>query len=266
MEIHVIIGYVLATVMGLTLGIFGGGGSILSVPILVYVFGISPILSTAYSLFVVGIAALVGAIKKHFEKEIAYKIGVLFAIPSILTVYITRRFIIPFIPENLFNIGSFTLTKDIGIMIFFAIVMLIAARAMIKERKNTSHKDKDLNIPLLIGEGVFVGLITGLVGAGGGFLIVPALVLLVGLSMKEAVATSLVIITLKSLIGFLGDMGSGQNIDWNFLLIFTGFAILGMVFGLAISKKVNSKKLKKAFGYFILGMAVFIIIIEIFNT
>ena len=149
-------------------------------------------------------------------------------------------------------------------MVFFALVMLIASYAMIKGRKDTAKIEKKINIPWVIGEGIFVGLITGLVGAGGGFLIVPALVLLVGLSMKKAVATSLVIIALKSLIGFLGDLGSGQLIDWNFLLAFTLFAILGMFIGLAVAKRINASKLKKAFGYFILVMAFFIIIIEIF--
>lgn len=264
MELNLTLGYALAILMGLTLGLFGGGGSILTVPILVYVVGISPVLSTAYSLFIVGISALIGAIKKHFEKEIAYKIGILFAIPSIITVYVTRRFIIPYIPDKLVDIGNFSLTKDISIMIFFAVVMLLASYAMIKERKDSVDVSKKLNIPLVITEGIFVGLITGLVGAGGGFLIVPALVLLVGLSMKRAVATSLIIITLKSLVGFLGDLGSGQLIDWQFLLLFTLFAIIGMLVGLALSKKIEASKLKKAFGYFILLMAVLILILELF--
>ena len=258
-------GYFLAVIMGITLGLFGGGGSILSVPILVYVMGISPVLGTAYSLFIVGISAMVGAIRKHFDKDIDYKVVVLFAIPAILSVYATRRYLIPVIPENIATIGNFELTKDIALMVFFALVMLLAAFSMIRnKRPETAVVRKKINIPLVLTEGVVVGVITGLVGAGGGFLIVPALVLLVGLSMREAIATSLVIIALKSLIGFVGDINSGQLIDWKFLLTFTLFAIAGMFIGLVLAKKIDASRLKKAFGYFILVMAAFILSIELF--
>lgn len=259
------IGYFLAIIMGITLGLFGGGGSILSVPILVYVMGISPVLGTAYSLFIVGIAALVGAVRKHFEKEIDYRVVGIFALPAILSVYGTRRYLIPVIPENIAQIGSFSLTKDIALMVFFAIIMLLAAFSMIRnKRPEVATQRKKINVWLVLAEGIVVGIVTGLVGAGGGFLIVPALVLLVGLSMKEAIATSLVIIALKSLFGFVGDIGSGQLIDWSFMLIFTAFAIGGMLIGLALAKKINAARLKKAFGYFILVMAVFILSIELF--
>jgi uncharacterized membrane protein YfcA len=263
METYEIVGFILAIVMGLTLGLFGGGGSILTVPILVYVFKLNPVLATAYSLFVVGFSALIGAIRKHFDGEIAYKIGFLFALPSILSVYATRRFLIPFIPDTIAELGSFILTKDLALMLFFAVVMLIAAYSMIRGRKNSEHQEKVPSYPLVVLEGVIVGVITGLVGAGGGFLIVPALVLLVGLSMKEAVATSLVIIALKSLIGFTGDISSGQAIDWKFLILFTAFSIAGMIGGLVLAKKIDSQKLKKAFGYFVLVMAVFILVKEL---
>jgi uncharacterized membrane protein YfcA len=259
-----LLSYLLSLGMGFTLGLFGGGGSILSVPIFVYVVGISPVLSTAYSLFVVGTSAAVGTINKHFKGEIAYKIGIYFALPSILAVYATRRFIMPTIPESLGTYFGFNLTKDLGLMLFFALVMLVASVSMIKGRKERASVEKSLNIPLIILEGIVVGLITGLVGAGGGFLIVPALVLLVGLSMKKAVATSLLIIALKSLIGFTGDLSSGLTFDWPFLLTFTSFAIVGMLLGLIATKKIDSSKLKKLFGYFILAMAVFILYIELF--
>lgn len=264
MDSITILGFLLSIIMGVTLGLFGGGGSILTVPILVYVLGFSPVLSTAYSLFVVGSAAFVGSIKKHFDKEIAYKIGFFFALPSIVAVYATRRYLIPFIPDTITTIGDVAITKDLVLMLFFAIIMLIASYSMIKGKKDTAAKEKKLNIPLIILEGIVVGIITGLVGAGGGFLIVPALVLLVGLSMKRAVATSLIIITLKSLMGFVGDLKSGQDIDWSFLLPFTGFAILGMLIGLYFSTKINASSLKKYFGYFVLVMAVLILALELF--
>ena len=264
MYTNLILGYGLAVVMGFTLGLFGGGGSILSVPIFVYVLGISPILSTAYSLFVVGFSALIGSVKKHLSKEIAYKVGIIFALPSIITVYATRRFVVPNIPDQIGEINGFILTKDIAIMVFFAIVMFVAAISMIKGRKNVEKRKVKMNVPLLILEGIVVGFITGLVGAGGGFLIVPALVLLVGLPMNQAVATSLVVISLKSLIGFTGDLGGGQLIDWSFLLIFTMFSLVGLLLGLFATKHIDSTKLKKAFGWFVLVMAVFIMALEVF--
>ena len=260
---NLIWGYTLAVVMGFTLGLFGGGGSILSVHIFVYVIGINPVLSTAYSLFVVGLSALVGSVKKHFDKHIAYKVGILFALPSIATVYATRRFVVSNIPDELGQLGSLVITKDLAIMIFFAVVMLVAAASMIRGRKESKKIVEKMNIPLIILEGVVVGFITGLVGAGGGFLIVPALVLLVGLPMNQAVATSLVVIALKSLIGFTGDLGSGQLIDWTFLISFSAFSMLGMGLGLYFTKKIDATKLKKAFGWFVLVMAVFIFGLEL---
>lgn len=256
------LGYALAVAMGFTLGIFGGGGSILSVPIFVYILGISPVLSTAYSLFVVGSAAFIGSIKKHLDGDINYKLGILFAIPSILSVFVTRRYLVPLIPHKIISLSSFTLTKDVAIMLFFSLVMIVAARSMIRGRDGLkSNKSSSFSIVL---QALFVGLIAGLVGAGGGFLIVPALVVMIGLPINGAIATSLAIIASQSLIGFAGDLGSGQDIDWRFLLTFSAFAIGGMLIGLYCAKKIQAAKLKKSFGWFVLCMAAFILTLEIF--
>lgn len=258
-----ILGYLLAVVMGLTLGLLGGGGSILTVPILVYVLGIEPVLATAYSLFVVGGSAVIGAARKSKQGLVDWKTGIIFAVPSLIAVFFTRYTIVPAIPESLFFIGDFELTKQVAIMVFFAVVMLLASYSMIKGRKDQeAAKEKRFNAPMILLEGLVVGVVTGLVGAGGGFLIVPALVLLVGLGMKEAVGTSLIIIAIKSLIGFVGDLGSGQAIDWTFLLSFTGFAMIGMFGGIYLTKYVNASSLKKAFGWFVLVMGLFIILKE----
>lgn len=258
-----ILGYVLAIVMGFTLGLLGGGGSILTVPILVYVLAIDPILATAYSLFVVGTTSVVGAARKSMEGLVDWKTGLIFAVPSLIAVFFTRYTLVPAIPDELFTIGGFLFTKQIAIMVFFAIVMLLAAYSMIKGRKEQSEEHKKpLNIPMVLLEGLIVGIVTGLVGAGGGFLIVPALVLLVGLRMKVAVGTSLIIIAIKSLIGFLGDLGSGQAIDWNFLLIFTAFSAVGMFLGIYATKFVKPEALKKGFGWFVLAMGIFILLKE----
>lgn len=259
-----ILGYTLAVVMGLTLGLLGGGGSILTVPILVYVLMIDPVLATAYSLFVVGVTSVIGSVRKATEGLVNWRVAILFAIPALVAVFLTRYYLVPAIPEHIATLGSFALTKDIAIMIFFALVMLVASWSMIKG--NGEHKDKSAQayrLPLIVTEGLVVGVVTGLVGAGGGFLIVPALVILVGLPMKEAVGTSLVIIAIKSLIGFLGDVGVGQAIDWSLMLSFTAFSAAGMFIGLYANRFLSGGRLKKIFGWFIVIMAIFILYKEL---
>ena len=259
-----ILGYLGALVVGLTLGLLGGGGSILTVPILVYVLGINPVLATAYSLFVVGTTSLVGALRNMIKGMVNVKVAVIFAIPAFVAVYLTRRYLVPAIPDEIFTAGDFTLTKDLAVMLFFAVIMLAASVSMIRGRKEKKvDEDAPLKVPLIILEGVIVGVLTGLVGAGGGFLIIPALVLFANLPMKRAVATSLVIIAVKSLIGFVGDV---QNlvIDWPFLLTFTGFSIVGIFIGIYLNRFIDGKHLKKAFGWFVLLMGIYIIVKELF--
>ena len=259
-----IIGYSCAVLIGITLGLIGGGGSILTVPVLVYIMGIEPILATAYSLFVVGIAALAGTFKNLRSGNIDLKTGFVFALPSFIAVYYTRRIIVPAIPQEIMTIGSFTLSKETGIMLFFAFIMLLASISMIRGRKNNAELNpKSFNYPIIIVEGLFIGALTGLVGAGGGFLIIPALVLLAGLPMKKAVGTSLMIIAIKSLIGFTGDLSTSLNIDWVFLSSFSALSIIGMGIGLYLSKSIEGLKLKKAFGYFVLLMALFVLTKEL---
>lgn len=267
---ELIIGYILALVMGVVLGLIGGGGSILTVPILVYLLQINPVTATAYSLFIVGSSALVGAIRNIPNKNIDIVTGTVFAIPALAAVYSTRAFIVPAIPEHIVNIGSFSLTRDIGIMMLFAIVMLLASISMIRNSKNSKKEVPNenalakpkYNYPMILIEGLVVGVLTGLIGAGGGFLIIPALVLFAKLPMKKAVGTSLFIIAIKSLIGFIGDV---QNIaiDWPFLLIFTAFAGVGILVGVYLNKFIDGSKLKKGFGWFVLVMGVYIIVREL---
>ncbi|MBT8265045.1 MAG: sulfite exporter TauE/SafE family protein [Bacteroidia bacterium] len=265
MDITQIFGYIGALFIGIVLGLIGGGGSILTVPILVYLLAVNPVTATAYSLFVVGVSALVGTLRNIQKGLVDFKTGIVFAIPAFIAVYLTRRFIVPAIPEYLFEIGDFEITKDIGIMIFFAIIMLLASISMIKDRKENNSLQTEpviFNYPLIIIEGAGVGLLTGIVGAGGGFLIIPALVLMAKLPMKKAVATSLLIIAIKSLIGFIGDIET-LTIDWNFLLLFTAISIIGIYLGIWLSNFVEGYKLKKAFGWFVLLMGIYIIIKEL---
>lgn len=260
---QMIVGYIGALLVGFTLGLLGGGGSILTVPILVYALGINPVLATAYSLFVVGTTSLVGAIRNMIQGMVDMRIAIVFAIPAFMAVYLTRRFLVPAIPDHIFTLNNFTLTKDLGIMLFFALIMLAASISMIRGRKEKEGtKSGAIKLPYIVIEGVVVGVLTGLVGAGGGFLIIPALVLFANLPMKRAVATSLVIIAVKSLIGFIGDVQT-LTIDWLFLLSFTGFSILGIFLGIYLNRFIKGKSLKKGFGWFVLVMGIYIIIKEL---
>jgi len=256
-----ILGFAASVVMGLTLGMIGGGGSILTVPILVYIFHVDPMMSTAYSLFVVGLTSLVGSVS-HFKKgNVHVKTAIIFGIPSILSVYAVRKFAVPAIPDVLFTLGGLTFTKALFVMVLFAMLMIFASISMIRKSKDPEEKEGDIkyNYPVIFVEGLVVGGITGLVGAGGGFLIIPALVLFAGLPMKQAVGTSLLIIALKSLIGFTGDLGSGLPIDFGFMAVFSLFAIVGIFAGSYLTRFVSNEKLKPAFGYFVLVMGVYIL-------
>jgi len=262
-----ILGYALAAIVGVSLGLIGSGGSILTVPILVYIMGVNPVLATAYSLFIVGSTALVGGVQSALQKKVDFKTIFIFGIPSIAAVYATRMWLVPFIPKELFSIGSLVITKPLALMLLFAVVMILASVSMIKPSKQTvleNDAPMQYNYPMILLEGTIVGILTGLVGAGGGFLIIPALVLLARMPMKLAVGTSLFIIAVKSLIGFIGDLQGNQVIDWTLLGTFTFFAVLGIFIGIFLSKKIPGEKLKKAFGWFVLIMGIYIIVKELF--
>ena len=254
------LGFVFAILIGISLGLIGGGGSILTLPVLVYLLGINPVLSTAYSLFVVGSTSLVGSVNYMKKGLVNYKTAIIFAIPSFIAVFLTRKYLMPFIPEIIGHVGTLIVTKDLLVMVLFGLVMLMASYSMISDNKPEIESTAPIkyNIPLIAAEGFVVGTLTGVVGAGGGFLIIPALVLLVRLPMKMAVGTSLLIIAAKSLIGFLGDVAN-QVIDWPFLLTFTAFSIIGIFIGAYLTKFIPGEKLKKSFGWFVLLMALYIL-------
>lgn len=260
MEIIDLLGYLGALLIGVVLGLIGGGGSILTVPVLVYLLSINPVTATAYSLFVVGASSLVGALNNLKKKLVDFRTATVFSIPAFIAVYATRKYLVPAIPEHIFTLWDFEVTKDIGIMLFFAVIMIVASVSMIRETSKEDLRETKVkyNYPLIIIEGVVVGVLTGIVGAGGGFLIIPALVLLAKLPMKKAVATSLLIIAVKSLIGFIGDV-QNLDIDWVFLLIFTGLSIVGIFLGGYLNKFIDGRKLKKGFGWFVLVMGIYII-------
>jgi len=273
-------GYIAAILMGLSLGLIGGGGSILTVPILVYLFSVDTVLATAYSLFIVGVTALVGGVLQLRNRNVDIKTGVIFAAPSFVGVYLTRAHLVPALPDPVFSLSpTIAISKAALIMSTFAVLMLLASISMIRTKASTAlgstpkeqktagfdaTKLNGLTRSLVIAvEGFAVGGITGFVGAGGGFLIIPALVLLVGLPMKKAIGTSLMIIAVKSLLGFVGDVQRQPEIDWIFLFSISGIAIAGLGAGLILSQKVSESRLKKGFGWFVLVMGTLILFDQI---
>lgn len=263
----IILGYISALVIGVSLGLIGGGGSILAVPVLAYLFLLDAKYATAYSLFVVGFSALVGGIKQHLKGYVDWRTAIVFGIPAMIGVTLVRKFLVPILPDVLFTIDDFEFTRRMGMFGLFAALMIPAAFSMLKKKKAIKElKDVEVkyNYPLILAEGLIVGGITGLIGAGGGFLIIPALVILANVKMKVAVGTSLVIIAFKSLLGFfLGDAFT-LDIDWMLLTTFTAASLVGIFIGSYLSNFIDGDKLKRGFGYFIFVMAVFIFYMEFF--
>lgn len=261
-----IIGYAAAVLIGVSLGLIGGGGSILTVPVLVYLFGIDAFLATEYSLFVVGISSLVGSVSYFKKGLVNFKMALVFGLPSVISIFLTRIYLLPLIPENVFQIQNFTVTKNIFLLLIFAGLMILASYKMIKRNSSEEPLESITNKNsafLAAGQGSIVGVLTGLVGAGGGFMIIPALVNLLKVPMKTAIGTSLMIISFNSLIGFLSSVNQ-VKIEWKLLVSITVIAVAGIIMGSKLSKKIDGKKLKPAFGWFILIMGIYIITKEIF--
>ena len=255
-----ILGYIGALCIGLVLGLTGGGGSILTVPILVYLMSISPVTATAYSLFIVGTTSTFGAIHNYRKNLVDIKNGFIFAIPSFIAVYLTRKFIVPRIPEIIIE-SPILITKNTFLMLFFAVIMIFGALSVLKKKSQDTNNEEKRNL-ILIGIQTFtIGIIIGLVGAGGGFLIITSLILFAKLPMRKAVGTSLFIIAMNSLVGFIGDV-QNLEIDWLFLLTFSAISVVGIFIGMYLTKYTNESQLKKIFAYFVLLMAAIILLKE----
>ncbi|PRO70212.1 sulfite exporter TauE/SafE family protein [Alteromonas gracilis] len=264
----IILGYIAAVLMGMVLGVIGGGGSILTVPILVYLMGVTPDVATGYSLLIVGATAAFGAIRYFKEGLVDVKASILFAVPSIIAVYLTRAFLMPAIPETI-SVQSLTIDKNLGIMVLFAMLMLASAAMMLKKAYSKSApatqviENKQPNVGLIVIEGAVVGVVTGILGAGGGFLIIPALVLILGMPMKNAVGASLFIIALKSLLGFIGDLQTGIQLEMPLLPLMLVATFIGMAVSTKVAGKLDGAALQKFFAFFTLVIAVFIMTKEL---
>ena len=235
----------LAVVVGITLGLFGGGGSILTVPLLIYVTGLGTKEAIATSLVVVGITSI-GALVTHARAgRVQWRTGLIFGATAMVGAYVGGR-LGPLVPDTVLLVG-------------FALMMLATSIAMIRGRRDTSPGDRgEHHIGLVLVEGVVVGLVTGVVGAGGGFRVVPALVLLGGLPMATAVGTSLLVIALKSFAALAGYLSAVQ-IDWSLALAVTALALAGSVLGGFLAGRLDPDRLRRGFGVFVLAMAVFVL-------
>jgi uncharacterized membrane protein YfcA len=254
-------GYLASAFVGITMGLLGGGGSILTIPILVYLFSVSPTLAISYSLFIVGVTSLVGTVNNFRRGTVDTRTALLFGSASVTTVFLTRKFIIPNLPDIFFTIGSYSVTHSMFVMVMFAILMVAASLSMIRNRKPSVDPKNAGKPQVLLAYGILIGLVTGFLGAGGGFLLIPALVLLMRLPMKRAIGTSLFIISFNSLIGFTGDLGR-HPIEWKLVLTITAIAMVGIFIGVYFNTRIPSRKLKIAFGWFVLLTGIYIIIRE----
>ena len=266
MEISIVLGYGGALLTGLVLGLMGGGGALLSIPVLVYLFHIPATTATGYSLFLVGITAAFGAVQNVRKQLVDYTATLYYGVPSVITVYMLRRFVIPNLPDVMFSIGNYAVDKNHFILFVLSVVMFGAAYKMITG--STADADSETSRPVshvkLIAYAVAIGSFLGLVGAGGGFLMIPALVYFANLPMKKAVGTSLLLVSVNSFIGFLGDINANHALDWNFLLLFSAFSVVGVFTGIYLQHFLNGEKLKKSFGWFVLAVAVYMLIRETF--
>lgn len=256
-------GYFSSVLIGISLGLIGGGGSILTVPVMVYLFSVDAISATVYSLFVVGFTSAIGSIEYLHKHLVNLRIAILFGVPSIAMVLFTRSVIMPLIPQNIFVVGQHTITKSMLMMLLFAVLMIIASYNMIRKKQQISDERQSIPYFNILFQGFLTGSVTGLVGAGGGFLIIPALVILLKLPMKKAVGTSLVIIAVNSLIGFAASY-KNVDINWHLLITTVLTSVIGIILGMSLSRKIEGDKLKPAFGWFVLVMGISILMKETF--
>ncbi len=259
-----IVGFTAALLIGLSLGIIGGGGSILTVPVLVYLFHVNAIEATVYSLFIVGVTSSIGAFSAAKKQRVDFQKVIYFGLPSVVGVYLARYFLLPLLPAEIPLLFNVSIRKEKLMMFSFALLMLFAAYHMLRPQKAESTAQKT-NVSQLLFQGLGIGMITGFIGAGGGFLIIPVLVGMLKLPMKKAIGTSLVIISINSLFGFLAGMGQVETLNWIFLLQFSGLAIIGILIGGRLSNNVDGARLKPAFGWFILCVGIAIVGLEIWR-
>jgi len=265
-----ILGYAGAIVVGLLVVLIGAGGSILTVPVLVYLFHISPVIATGYALLIVGTTSIISTLSYIRRKMVNYRIAVIFGIPSVAAVYITRRYMLPAIPDEMSTFGDSVISKDAFLMLLMGVLLFVSATSMVMiKRKYDAAQELNLNTfyytRMILIEGLIIGVLTGLVGTGGGFMIIPALVILCNLPIKTAIGTALLIASAKSGIGFLGEISINADIDYELIFKFTAFSLVGIAIGTYLSDKVSGYKLRNYFGYFLYVVGATILITELLS-
>ena len=258
-----IVGIVLSLFIGAVLGLVGGGGSILTVPLVHYFFGESMFLATTYSLFVVAVASGMGVVQRLGQNEVDFKKGVIFVIPSMLTAFGIRAFVMPMFPIS-FSLVELELSRDIVITILLIIVMFYVGFRTLFSVNLPSPSEKTTSVTLIVLFGVLTGTLSGFIGAGGGFIIVPIL-LRMGMNMKKAVGTSLFIIMVQSAVALLGDLSTKEimeegGINWPILFSITSATVAGVYFGSRFQKKMTGTVLRKIFSFLILMVAIGLIV------
>ncbi|HPQ07705.1 MAG TPA: sulfite exporter TauE/SafE family protein [Bacteroidia bacterium] len=264
-----VIGYILAVFIGIVLGLFGSGGAIISFPVLVYFMGISPELAGNYTLLIVGISALVGTIKQLKEKTLDIKVAISFSIPLLLSFFITKKIILPAIPSKILETNALTFTKDNLIMSLFVITLSVIIYKMLNKDSNeqsshTTSIQSTFNLKYLI-QSFLVGFLSASIGAGGGFIIVPALMSIYKLPIKNATSTSLFVITINAFIGTLLNIHHFQSEHITMIVVFTILSIIGIFIGIYLNKIANVLTLKKSYAYFLIIILFSTISTEIYK-
>ncbi len=259
-----VLGFTISVLMGVSLGLLGGGGSIFAVPVLVYIFGIDAIHSSIYSNFMVGITAGIGFYGYYLRNLICFKSALGFLLPALTSIFFFKEYLIPYLPDTIQVLNIYSVSKSSLILIITGLLMLIASIWMLDkdENKGIDHSNEVEPVYLNL-SGIVIGGLTAFIGIGGGFLIVPALLVYGKLPMKKAIGTALLIILFKSFTGFSIDVIQNQ-FDWTFLLKFSAFGVVGMLAGIYLSGLVSNEKLKKGFAYLILGVGSLVLIKELF--
>jgi len=256
-----IIGYIALIGIGMVLALTGGGGSLLSVPILVYLFSLDVVTATSYSLFIVGTTSLFGAWLKQKDQRIDIRSGIIFTACSVVAIFSTRKWIVPSIPDEVFVYGNVALTKRVLILGVFALLAIVSSMAILLKRNYKTEKLEPPRLKMLVPVSFGTGILVGFVGAGGGFLILPSLSFFARLPFKIALGTTLLVIGMNSLIGFVGDV-LNYEINWSFLLVITALAITGMVIGNNYTNRIPIQRVRDSFGWLVLTIALAILVTE----
>lgn len=249
--------YAIAVLIGISLGLIGAGGAIVAVPAFVYLEQIPPTLASGYALFVVTVASFVGSIQYVRARLIDWRSVMAFGSTTLVSIAVARRVLLPLLPVQISGIP-----RDSVLMLAFAAMLLLAAAGMLRMPPRP-HTGEPTHAGRLALYGLAIGVISGFLGVGGGFLMTPALVLWAGLDMKRAVATSLLLIGVNSAVGVGADLSAGVQYDWPFVLVFTGLTTAGIIAGTMMSHRIDGQRLKKGFGWFILAIGLAVAIREV---